>query len=174
MSDNESGEVLANAALGLDDEESIARMSPGDVAPAPGPERTRREAFREEHHLPDGPLVYFVQEKSPQGFIKIGYATNLYGRLGALNTSNPYGVRLLAALPGYAELEAELHERFRDHHFRAEWFYPAGEVLEYAAECNARVTRHIPRYRDLEKSGEQKAKPPNLPRPESLKDKGFS
>lgn len=73
--------------------------------------------------------VYFVQA-ADGGLIKIGIANDLRSRLKSLQAQCPVPLRCLAALPGYRELEIELHDRFSAHRRHGEWFEPAPELLE--------------------------------------------
>lgn len=76
------------------------------------------------------PLVYFLQRSN--GDIKIGYASNFMDRIS--NLSRRQGtLTLLAAEPGAAERERELHDRFVACRISrpAEWFRPDALLLEY-------------------------------------------
>jgi hypothetical protein len=75
-----------------------------------------------------GDRVYFVRNGDR---IKIGYTTNLRGRLGAL-CQRPDSVLLL--LQGGNGLEAALHRYFSAHRIGStEWFRYAGEIEKYIA-----------------------------------------
>ncbi len=65
------------------------------------------------------------------GRLKIGVATTVSGRIGALQNGNPEEVKLLTCVPGDEELEARLHKRFAKLHVRGEWFRYEGALLEY-------------------------------------------
>ena len=48
-------------------------------------------------------MVYFVQEDAQNGFIKVGETLRLRGkdgRLQVLNQGNPYGLKIIATIPG--------------------------------------------------------------------------
>lgn len=121
---------------------TLGRLEPGQAVQLsfdiqfPGEaSRTLCEAANR-HWLVDASIkqaVYFAQEQSPAGFIKIGYTKHLGVRLGAINTSNPHGVRLLGYIKGTTLLEKELHQQFAAYRFRAEWFYPDPELLGFIA-----------------------------------------
>lgn len=69
--------------------------------------------------------VYFIQHGGPEGAIKIGTTSgNPHARLRALQTGAPEPLRLLAAVPGDARLERELHAKFEALRTRegGEWF----------------------------------------------------
>ena len=85
-------------------------------------------------------MIYGITEKGDGRYIKIGVtgeaAISLYAartRLDALQTGNPRTLILVALAPGSAELERELHARFRPHRERGEWFRHAGAVTRWVA-----------------------------------------
>lgn len=78
--------------------------------------------------------VYFIQMED-FGPIKIGYATNVSGRLGSLQTGNPYKLKLLYQSCGTQTDEKQLHSMFHNWHIRGEWFHPAEKIFEYIKEC---------------------------------------
>jgi hypothetical protein len=77
-----------------------------------------------------GPGIYFVQEQG-EGFIKIGYASSIADRFRTLQTGSPRKLRMLGAVPGGPGNEFALHVRFKAMRFRAEWFWPQGELLAF-------------------------------------------
>lgn len=74
-------------------------------------------------------FVYFIQA-NPGDEIKIGFSTDPYRRLRALQTAATKELHLLAAMPGMPELERQTHERFAAHRTIGEWFTPAREILD--------------------------------------------
>jgi hypothetical protein len=62
------------------------------------------------------PVVYFARNGSR---IKIGWTTNLKGRMASL--SLPISA-VAITLPGGPELETDLHGQFCDSHIEGEWF----------------------------------------------------
>nr|WP_276046570.1 MULTISPECIES: GIY-YIG nuclease family protein [unclassified Sphingomonas] len=66
----------------------------------------------------------------PDGPVKIGTTYDLPRRLRHIQAACPYEVALLADFPGSYGLEAELHEGFRQHRLKGEWFTRAPEILE--------------------------------------------
>ena len=114
------------------------------------PVQPRRQAEykpRKKRELPVYPLalpvIYFVQEQSPYGFIKIGFATQFKTRLSALKVDNPWGLRVLLVVEGDREVEKNLHWEFVEDHFRGEWFRPSAAILSY---IEARQGDHVPTY----------------------------
>jgi Meiotically up-regulated gene 113 len=70
-------------------------------------------------------------------FIKIGMSAFPTGRMSSLKTEYGYPATLLAMMPGGAEEEAAMHQRFA--HLRLEgigrkppeWFYPTKELMDF-------------------------------------------
>lgn len=77
--------------------------------------------------------VYFIQS-GHAGPIKIGYSTNpVQQRLAALQTGHPEPLRVLAEVEGDRSVEADLHQRFRRHRMKGEWFRPDPELIAFIA-----------------------------------------
>ena len=66
-------------------------------------------------------FVYFVQGRKG-GPVKIGYAVDPQRRLGNMSTGSPVPLKLLAAIPGDRNLEADLHRFFGVGRLHGEWF----------------------------------------------------
>ena len=80
--------------------------------------------------------VYFIQI-GDDGPIKIGYVTNSSGtsnRFEALQSANPYVLRLLRVIPGTKQTEQEWHEKYKDVNIRGEWFEPSKELVDAIEE----------------------------------------
>lgn len=73
--------------------------------------------------------VYFAEA---DGFVKIGYSTNVEARLRSLSTGAPFPVRLIGSHPGTQADEAALHRKFRDHRVSGEWFRASDEIRRVA------------------------------------------
>lgn len=80
-------------------------------------------------------LVYFAER---EGFVKIGHATNVAGRLKALASGGQSvpGMRvgplqLLATMPGGRAREKVLHGRFAHLRIGGEWFLPDDEMWAF-------------------------------------------
>lgn len=79
--------------------------------------------------------VYFLRS---QGFVKIGYATDLVRRMEALQIANPIDLELVLflqtrTLSDAVTLERALHRRFAQHRHRGEWFRDCPEIGAFAA-----------------------------------------
>lgn len=97
----------------------------------------RIEPLRSGTHAP---IVYFIANG---GRVKIGYTTNLSGRLAALSLRFD-GV--LLALDGGPELERALHARFaRFRDSGTEWFELAPEVIRFITTKSAAAPRRSTR-----------------------------
>ncbi len=76
--------------------------------------------------------VYFIQA-GIGGPIKIGVARNPSSRLAELRTGSHLPLRLVAAVPGAYDLEAELHADFAAHRTHVEWFQADETLLQRIA-----------------------------------------
>jgi len=61
--------------------------------------------------------------------VKIGYATNVPGRMACMSTDNPVELSLLLIVPADRVIEKDLHRIFRGHRERGEWFRLEGALL---------------------------------------------
>ena len=77
-----------------------------------------------------GKFVYFVQEKSG-GPIKIGSSSDPKRRLKELQTGHPRELMILGSMPGGAEIESELHLKFKNLHSHGEWFHDDPALMEF-------------------------------------------
>jgi hypothetical protein len=87
----------------------------------------------------EGPVsgaIYFVQ---PEGapFVKIGFATSLLRRLCSMRTDNHLPLRVLLWFQGSKLSESALHERWKKHRARAEWFRLEGKLELAIAKVRA-------------------------------------
>lgn len=78
-------------------------------------------------------MIYFIQNETTKA-IKIGYSTDVQKRLAQLQTAVAEKLILIGQITGEIEHERALHDRFREHHLRGEWFRgDAGLAEELAA-----------------------------------------
>jgi len=90
-------------------------------------------------------MVYFLQEDSPDGFIKIGHTeVSSRARMKSARTYNARSLKTLATLPGDKTTEAELHKQFASLRERGEWFRPGSELLEFIRALPAHDASPIP------------------------------
>lgn len=81
-------------------------------------------------------MIYFIQCGTAAGPIKIGYAKhNALGRLAALQIGHYEDLHLLGCIEGDRKSEHPLHDKFRAHHIRGEWFHPSAELLAFIASA---------------------------------------
>jgi len=86
-------------------------------------------------------IIYFIQLKNSDGFIKIGSSFNLNLRLKQFKKIYPYEIELLYNFECYSDkiggglqnIEYKLHQKFKKYKLPKinEWFYPNKEILEY-------------------------------------------
>ena len=82
--------------------------------------------------------IYFVQGASG-GAVKIGYAKDVAARLKGLQTGFPDTLMLLCAVPGKPKNEKELHEKYKEHALRGEWFKPSEEIMEFINKYKIKI-----------------------------------
>lgn len=76
-------------------------------------------------------FVYFMQIENLDGYIKIGFSTNIFGRQSAIQTCCPYSLNVLALLPNETvTTEHTIHAMLSSSRLSGEWFKPTPEVLE--------------------------------------------
>jgi hypothetical protein len=79
------------------------------------------------------PVIYFA--RAADLGIKIGFSNgNIHQRLKELETYCPVQLELLGAIPGNREKEKCLHEKFKDHRIKGEWFAIHEDILVYIAK----------------------------------------
>lgn len=72
--------------------------------------------------------VYFVEARSVNR-VKIGFsAENPDGRFATLDTGSPVTLTRRALVWGGRDVEFALHDRFRRHRIKGEWFHAAPEI----------------------------------------------
>lgn len=74
------------------------------------------------------PQVYFV---SYGQYIKIGWTSDLLGRIAELQKAAPEQLSLLLKFPGSKSDELRLHHRFAHLRLRGEWFKSSPEILGF-------------------------------------------
>lgn len=79
------------------------------------------------------PLVYFVQCNE---YVKIGKTTQLPLALRSLQRGNPYDLEVVAVIScesakRMSEVEADIHQQFKEHRIRGEWFSLCFEIENY-------------------------------------------
>ena len=78
-----------------------------------------------------GQCVYFITCEKVDA-VKIGITADVTTRLVTLQVGNPYPLALIAAIRGGKEdKESELHEQFKEHYLRGEWFDFADPIKQF-------------------------------------------
>lgn len=75
-------------------------------------------------------FIYFIGMLD-DSIIKIGLSNDPQKRLNALQTANPYELRLILTFRGDESKESELHEKYTEYSIRGEWFYNIGKLKDY-------------------------------------------
>jgi hypothetical protein len=78
-------------------------------------------------------VVYFLAAGAAD-IVKIGFTTNLDGRIRSLKTGSPTDVEVLLAITGTMTTERELHKRFAADRLRGEWFRRSAPIEAFIAE----------------------------------------
>src|SRR6188474_555408 len=81
--------------------------------------------------------IYFVRQPGVDGPVKIGFTSNLIGRLRDFERSSPVPLIVAAKVWGGEELERRFHSAFLEHHRRYEWFHPSPRLNDAIAEIAA-------------------------------------
>lgn len=80
--------------------------------------------------------VYFIA--NAEGFIKIGFTTDLAQRVMTLQVGSPTELRLLGTLAASNRMDRELKHRFRALRLRGEWHRPEKALIDFIkAEATA-------------------------------------
>jgi hypothetical protein len=77
--------------------------------------------------------VYFIQDVSGKGPVKIGYSSDVAKRLNGLRTASATDLRIVALVDGDRRQEAAFHERFATYRLHGEWFEMHGALAEFIA-----------------------------------------
>ncbi len=89
-------------------------------------------------------MIYFIQNENTKA-IKIGYSIDVQKRLAQLQTAVAERLILIGQIPGEITDERDLHERFRDHHVRGEWFDGTKGLAEELTAMCGKAGRDIAR-----------------------------
>lgn len=80
--------------------------------------------------------VYYIQQNEA---VKIGWSSDVGGRLDALQTSSPAHLKLLCWERAVAaQAERDRHNEFAEQHIRGEWFRLDGTLLSHIATISQR------------------------------------
>lgn len=73
--------------------------------------------------------IYFLANS--EGFIKIGFSTDVAQRQATLQVGSPGELQLLGRMTASKRMEAELKHRFRALRVRGEWHRPEKQLLDF-------------------------------------------
>ncbi|MGH7660285.1 MAG: GIY-YIG nuclease family protein [Vulcanimicrobiaceae bacterium] len=85
---------------------------------------------------PDGQFVYLF---GAEGFLKIGFTSNVRGRFSNIRDTIPMALTVLGLVRGGRSLEKQLHQKFADHRYRGEWYRDVPEIRSFFATHPSRV-----------------------------------
>lgn len=93
-------------------------------------------ARRRRAHHDDYAVVYLIAADDLE-MVKIGRSTvrGVVDRVAALQTGSPVALSLVHSVPAPEWVETHLHERFKAHHVRGEWFRDVPEIRAWFNEC---------------------------------------
>lgn len=74
--------------------------------------------------------IYFIQQKSVDGYIKIGFSAKVASRRNDLQVASAYKLEILAILEESQTMEGIIHTILKDSWVSGEWFKPTAEVLK--------------------------------------------
>lgn len=75
-------------------------------------------------------FVYFIQ-CPVNGFIKIGYTTNVKHRFKNLKAGSPVELEMIGYIYGSKKVEESLHKRFKRYRKHGEWFEPSKPLMSF-------------------------------------------
>jgi hypothetical protein len=92
--------------------------------------------------IPGDSYVYFVRNEALRA-IKVGYSTNVIGRLSSIQTDSPVEVYLIGWIPGSERLETAIHDALWQHRMRGEWFQDNAHVNALARDLLRLPAGHL-------------------------------
>lgn len=109
--------------------------------------RRRQSSEIRAEALPIGTTwIYFIKVEGLEP-IKIGKTREIEKRLGGLQTSCPNDIVLLAKFVAFDHVEKLLHDRFKEHWIRGEWFAPVQDILFLIDSINeAKIPSYLEMY----------------------------
>ncbi len=104
-------------------------------------EENKRREIENDYRKKYPGYIYFIQGESG-GHIKIGYTTNVATRLAGLQTGYPETLVIRCISPASYKDEARLHETFKEHRTRGEWFKPCEDIEAMIITINEWYKNH--------------------------------
>jgi len=97
--------------------------------------------------------VYFIQEVSDRGHIKIGYAAYVETRFDKIQSMSPSQLDLKGFIPdGDHDLERAIHKHFKDSRLHGEWFKPSAELSDFIWRYRNADAKAVRRYLGIDKN----------------------
>lgn len=92
--------------------------------------------------------LYFIQLDDDKRLVKIGFSRNVVKRWATgFVTDNPYPIKVICVCrEATPRIERVLHDFFKDYRYRGEWFFPAEEIMEFAAKMNGIAIRRCKKF----------------------------
>jgi hypothetical protein len=128
--------------LGVSADE-IRRFVPATCFPSPRNPRWSKEDLIS-LEAGEGECQVYAMRRPDTHEIKIGISTNPFQRLRDIQRCHARRLELLVVFPGTVVDEVALHERFKAHRLRGEWFDEALEIRVWIADqrlCSERRAR---------------------------------
>lgn len=75
--------------------------------------------------------IYFVSCRAKDFPIKIGWTSDMKGRIQSLQSGLPHPLVVLLELPGTPSRERDLHISFNEHKLNGEWFARHPEIMDF-------------------------------------------
>lgn len=94
-------------------------------------------------------MIYFIRDRISRA-IKIGVTNDPQKRLVTLQIGNPNLLTLMGTIRGALKEEEALHEKFKAHHVRGEWFQDDPQLLSEVLDLIERGKQPIPTEEPLE------------------------
>ena len=87
------------------------------------------EALKESRNAPNGPVFTYLLATPDKRRIKIGRTKHLQRRLSRLRYEKKQALELMAVVRG--DVESSLHQRFKTHRIKGDWFHMHPEISGY-------------------------------------------
>lgn len=76
--------------------------------------------------------IYVIRSLGEPGLVKIGFTgRSVPQRMSEGQTFSPHDLEILAEVPGGRNLERAIHDLFKEHHHRGEWYRYAEPLQEF-------------------------------------------
>lgn len=85
--------------------------------------------------IKSGVYLFKMLSSNKNEIFKVGKSLNVFSRYNNAKTINPdlefIGYIMIEKEKEYSKLEKVLHKKFKEHHYKREWFYSHKDILEY-------------------------------------------